>query len=109
MGRRFTPSLFIVAVLAGSAVAEPKDTVFDPNGPMAEGGPRQVVIMPHNAFTQPDSVISPYLYLNRCKGGCTVIGSNTNDARTNQSAIAGAGSHQMGEFALSNGMISPAS
>jgi hypothetical protein len=33
------------------------------------------------------SQISPVIYLNRCAGGCTVIGNTTNDARTHESTI----------------------
>jgi hypothetical protein len=55
--------------------------------------------MPTTRFT-PTSTISPFLYLNRCKGGCTVHSDGaTNDARTQMSAIPGPGTYTIGEFA----------
>lgn len=83
--------LAVLAVLAVPAAADPVYTT--------PGDPRPVVIMPPEAFTPHASQISPYLYLNRCAGGCIVHGGSTNDARTQNSSIPGAGDHTIGEFA----------
>ncbi|MGN6109743.1 MAG: hypothetical protein ACTHU0_31840, partial [Kofleriaceae bacterium] len=42
--------------------------------------------------------ISPILYLERCRGGCTVHGGNNNDSRTMTSMIPPPGDHQFPEF-----------
>jgi hypothetical protein len=34
-----------------------------------------------------DTSISPIIYLNRCVGGCTIIGGSTNDASSNMSSL----------------------
>lgn len=49
--------------------------------PLEQFGPRPV-----------GATISPYIYLNRCSGGCTVKASTMNDARTEQSTIPKMGS-----------------
>src|SRR6476620_11608434 len=81
--------LLIVALLAlgGIAAADP-------------GTRRAVVDMPLEKYvrTSPGASISPFLYLNRCRGGCTIKGG-MNDARMNASAIPPPGTYTVGEFA----------
>ena len=94
-----------VVGLAATAVADPVDTA-NPNAPtstLAPGQGRRVVVdTPVSAFTgavTPQApTISPFIYLNRCTGGCTVTGGGTNDARTQQSSIPTPGTHTIGEF-----------
>ena len=58
-----------------------------------------MVITPPTAFTPHTSQISPFLYLNRCSGGCTIHGSSgANDARTQTSSIPSPGTYVVGEF-----------
>ncbi len=67
----------------------------------AEAPPRvrAVVEAPVEAFTAPVvPQVSPYLYLNRCTGGCIVHGGASNDARTQHSSIPSAGDYTMAEF-----------
>src|SRR5215831_4871474 len=47
----------------------------------------------------PHAEVSPYIYLNRCMGGCTVTGAGINDARNQQSTIPPPGTYTVGEFA----------
>jgi hypothetical protein len=67
----------------------------------AQVAERKLVVTPATAFTPRtlDAKISPYLYLNRCIGGCPITGGTTNDARMNQSSIPAPGSYTVGEFA----------
>lgn len=83
-------SLVVVCLLASSAIAGPS---------------RAVVDTPLEAYTPHAAQISPYLYLNRCRGGCTIHGSTINDARTNSSTIPPAGTYTVGEFANAYGQI----
>ena len=80
-----------VALMAGVASADAPPRV------------RAVVDTPAEAFTplQRPVVpqISPYLYLNRCVGGCIVHGGVSNDARTQHSSIPSVGDYTMAEFA----------
>ena len=53
--------------------------------------------------------VSPYIYLNRCSGGCVITGTaSTNDARTQQSSIPGPGAFTIGEYANVDGAIGSA-
>jgi hypothetical protein len=57
------------------------------------GTDRVLIPTPSDKFTPmpADSVISPYIYVNRCVGGCQIMASGIDDARTNQSHIPEAG------------------
>lgn len=46
-----------------------------------------VVDTPIEQFTPKGAEISPYIYLNRCSGGCTIKAGGINDARTDTSTI----------------------
>src|SRR5690606_24991633 len=46
-----------------------------------------VVDTPIEQFTPKGAEISPYIYLNRCSGGCTIKAGSINDARTDTSTI----------------------
>lgn len=86
----------LVPALAGSGVAMASPV-----------GVRAVVETPPEAFTAPISPavpeVSPFLYLNRCSGGCVVHGGTSNDARTQHSSIPPAGDYNISEFADSTG------
>lgn len=73
----------------------------------AEG--RVMVPMPDSAFvTTPHAPISPTLFLNRCTGGCSIIGGAVNDARANTSTIPNPGrTYTVGEF-QENGQVGTA-
>jgi len=50
------------------------------------------------ATSQPNAAsISPYLYLNRCLGGCNIM-SGADDARTNTAAVVPSGAYVLPEF-----------
>ncbi|HTR55402.1 MAG TPA: MYXO-CTERM sorting domain-containing protein [Kofleriaceae bacterium] len=57
---------------------------------------RSVVVQPREAFSAMGT--TPNIYLNRCIGDCTVTGSSTNDARTQQSTIPGTGTFVLHEL-----------
>ena len=64
-----------------------------------------MVVQPREAFKSAGAE-SPFIYLNRCVGDCTVTGSSTNDARTQQSSIPGSGTfvlHELTNFMGSTG------
>src|SRR5690242_11981508 len=81
---RLWPLALLVA--AGSAGAEPR---------------RVVVEMPPESFQAAGSPVT-YLYLNRCSGGCPIVGGS-NDASSNASAIPAPGSYTVAEFVNGNG------
>src|SRR5689334_16106081 len=85
-------TLLLSLVVAGGATA----------APAPDAGPRRAVPTPPEAFTPmaPHASISPVLYLNRCVGGCTIIGGSMNDARANTSTIpSGASTYTISEYA----------
>src|SRR3954468_12686561 len=80
----------VALVLAAVAPAPAGDNANFPstNAPKILGDKHQEQIVPLSAFTGPTgSTISPYLYLNRCSGGCNVTAGEMNDARVNASSI----------------------
>ena len=83
MRARWLPCLFALASSAAPAGAEP--------------GVRAVVVQPPTAF-HPAATESPFVYLNRCRGGCTVTGGNMNDARQQESSIPKPGTYTIQEF-----------
>jgi hypothetical protein len=86
----------IVLASGGIAAAEPR-------------GVRAVVETPVEAFTSPIvPEVSPYLYLDRCTGGCVVHGGTSNDARSHHSSIPPSGDYNVGEFSDATGAIGAA-
>ncbi|MFT3697275.1 MAG: hypothetical protein QM831_29295 [Kofleriaceae bacterium] len=87
------------------------------SGVEASPGVRAVIDTPSSAYTPKPAAgialpevpqISPYLYLNRCVGGCTINGGSINDARQHDSTIPPAGTYQISEFANDTGMTGAA-
>ena len=66
----------------------------------APGSVRAVIEVP---AAPPKTDESPYLYLNRCSGGCMVTGGPDNDATTLASNIPTPGEYLIGEFATETG------
>jgi len=58
---------------------------------------RLAIPTPLDQYTGLPAAESPYLYLNRCTGGCTITGG-ANDAAGRSSSIPTAGAHMIGEF-----------
>ncbi len=107
----------VALVIAASAPAfaedNPKPGTRRP--PTLRGTTHLVQVESPDAFTPTGATISPYIYLNRCTGGCNVMAGGLNDARTNQSTIPKMGSGCPGyptcvvqEFQNAAGMIGPA-
>ncbi len=62
--------------------------------------PRRVVVdTPPEAFARTQAAAAPYLYLNRCSGGCPITGATMNDASSQASSIPVPGSYVVTEFA----------
>jgi MYXO-CTERM domain-containing protein len=87
-------ALVVVGVSLAAAVAAPPahaDTRH--GGQLVEvAGPDGVVrhadlILPTEAFTALGDPISPVIFMNRCRGGCTITSAARDDARTQQSTI----------------------
>jgi hypothetical protein len=76
------------------------------------GSKRQFVHLPDDPqATAADPVISPYIYLNRCSGGCIIHGAapgQKDDARQNISFIATPGDHTVSEYKNAAGQIGTA-
>ena len=64
-----------------------------------------MVVQPREAFTGVPASESPFIYINRCTGNCTITGGSTNDARMQQSSIPPAGTYTLSEFANYNGAV----
>src|SRR5580704_1002330 len=102
-------TVFVVGAQLVAAEPGTPGSDWHPPLPMVPGLRRVAVPTPASHFTHrplPDSVkrtstseISPYLYLNRCTGGCVVNGSQMNDAMTNQTDIQQSGTYTIAEFA----------
>jgi hypothetical protein len=73
----------------------------------AFAGPRVVVPTPVEQFGVAEAgAISHVIYLERCRGGCTVTKSNTNDALAGLSSVPQTpGVHTIAEFRSKDGMI----
>src|SRR5512135_2016539 len=69
---------------------------------------RAAVDTPLEAFTTASSQVSPYLYLDRCRGGCTVTGGTSNNAASHTSSIPAAGTYTISEFSTADGAIGAA-
>jgi len=80
-------ALVLVAVATAPAVAE-DNTKFPNRKPELRGSTHVIQVEPPEAFTGPTAAtISPYIYLNRCIGDCSISAGALNDARTNTSSI----------------------
>jgi hypothetical protein len=85
-------SLLVLAVLAGTADAEPHRVIIDtPPQSLAEQAAPATV-----------------LFLNRCTGGCQVTSNGTNDARNQKTSILPGGEYLISEFANDAGLTGAA-
>jgi hypothetical protein len=110
---------FLIGFVALTAVQPAGAQPFTPSGLNAAGTERPArrgvaVPTPPSHFTRRGSdktpstaEISPWLYLDRCTGGCTVSGGTTNDAMAGQSDIpmGGSGIYTVTEFANGFGQL----
>lgn len=97
---RWSLQLLAAVVVVGTAHAEPT-LGFVQNGKATTA---------HPAPLQPVGAnISPYLYFNRCVGGCSVKSAGVNDARSNDTVIPPAGSYVLKEFKNTFGQDSTSS
>src|SRR5690606_8752003 len=61
--------------------------------------PRRIAVdTPPEAFSRKQAAVAPYLYLNRCSGGCAITGGTVNDATMHLSNIPKEGSYTVSEF-----------
>ncbi|HEX5097116.1 MAG TPA: hypothetical protein VFX21_13910 [Acidimicrobiia bacterium] len=84
---RFWLASLPLLLIARSAGAEPRRVTVD---------------TPVSAFAHPGA-IAPYLFLNRCVGGCAITGATTNDAAAHWTTIPSPGSYVVHEFATATG------
>jgi hypothetical protein len=90
-----------LCVVTQVAAAEPAELV-------GLGTPCVVAHAPTRATSLP-AVVSNVLFLNRCQGGCTIIGgADFDDARNNRSFIPPPGSHAFTEFKGRDGVLGTA-
>ncbi len=97
MTRRFTVrgALVVLAFLPTVAAASPADRI-----PLGQGERVMLPTPPGADMTPVDHVgaVSPIIYLERCKGGCTIHGAGIDDAKSYTSSIAANGDSAMGEY-----------
>jgi MYXO-CTERM domain-containing protein len=93
---------------ATPAFAEDPDPISTGRPVTWRGTERVVVDTPVEMFTPHESVISPYIYLNRCTGGCAINGGGINDARTNTSTIPAPGAYTVAEYRNASGQTGAA-
>lgn len=86
-------SLLVVAVLAGTAAAEPSRVIVD---------------TPPQTLDAQAAGPATVLFLNRCTGGCMVTDNGTNDARNQKTSILAQGIYLLGEFANDAGLTGSA-
>src|SRR5690349_6694534 len=100
MRRFLAPAALLLAAVTlvpAAARAETNDS-SEPGAPAATG-PRLVIPTPVEQFATPQAQISKIIYLERCRGGCTVTKSNVNDARALASTIpVTPGGHTISEY-----------
>jgi len=77
---------------------------------VAAAAPRRAVVeTPVEAFSPAHrGAAAPYLYLNRCLGGCAITGAAMNDASQQWTTIPSPGSYTVAEFTTAAGDPSPA-
>ena len=105
-----TRSLLVVVALCGLAAAEPRPMVLDHPAVVAKSN---------------DPLASPYIFVNRCVGGCTIRGAGIDDAAARTSTLpcsggpncsggacscqsSGTGTFTIGEFQSSTGQTGAA-
>ena len=93
--------LVFAAVTLASAVALAETNQAGAPSVPASAGPRVAVPTPLHLFTEPHAQISGTIYLERCRGGCTVT-QGANDARSNSSSIPAKATSTIAEY--KNGM-----
>jgi hypothetical protein len=81
-------SLAVALLVAGTAQAEPRRVTID---------------TPVETFARRGAEAAPYLYLDRCSGGCTIVGATVNDASMHATTIPKPGTYTVGEFATVEG------
>jgi len=82
----------LVVSISGAASAAPVRT-------------RLAVPTPVEAYTAPHGSISRTIFLQRCEGGCRVLGGGTNDAKNLASTIPNPGQYDLTEFRNTAGEI----
>jgi hypothetical protein len=92
MLRTFWVAAAIVVACVVPALAEDQSGFEWRPPPGARGSTHVVVPTPPDGFTPKGATISPFIYLNRCSGGCMISHGTLNDARTNVSSIPKMGS-----------------
>lgn len=81
-------ALALVTAAFVPALAEDNPTLDSKRPPTWRGSSHVIQVEKPEAYTGPQgATISPYIYLNRCTGGCNIMASSMNDARTNASTI----------------------
>jgi hypothetical protein len=85
-------SLLVLAMLAGTADADPRRVIID---------------TPPQSLTE-QAAPATVLFLNRCTGGCQVTDNGTNDARNQKTSILSGGEYLISEFANDAGQTGAA-
>ena len=97
-----------LVVLAAGLVASGLATGLAPGLAHAEPHTRAAIDTPLEAYTPHGAQISRTLYLDRCIGGCTIVGGTINNAAGHMTSIPKAGTYQVGEFATADGQVGAA-
>lgn len=99
-------ALFVLAFLPATAVAE------ELPGRIPLGQGERVLLPPAPGVdltpVEHAGVVSPIIYLERCKGGCTVTGAGLDDAKSYTSSIAANGANTIGEYQNGSGQTGAA-
>lgn len=84
---------FVASVAAAAAVPLLTSASASANGRIVD------IEVPESSLVGRETTLSNIIYLNRCKGGCTLQGGQINDSRTNSTTIPGDNSqHVLTEF-----------
>jgi hypothetical protein len=98
---------FVAVTLASAGALAETNGSSDPGGsPVA--GVRLAIPTPVERFATPHAQISGVIYLERCRGGCSIMGTGEvgpNDARSMQSSIPSLGLHTISEYRNGAGQI----
>ncbi|HEY5933636.1 MAG TPA: hypothetical protein VIU61_03345 [Kofleriaceae bacterium] len=90
----------VVALCVATQVA-----AAEPDELVGLGTPCVIAPAGPERFTQLPGPVSNVLFLNRCAGGCTIIGADRDDARNMQSFIPPPGPHPFTEFGGRDGIV----
>src|SRR4051794_33055387 len=71
------------------------------------GTRRVAVVTPTEGFTPMDAPVTPIIYVNRCSGGCSVMGGTVNDAQSHTATVP-PGPHTLTEFQNDAGQVGAA-